>query len=133
MNFLLDTNIVSETIKKNPNENVVGWLNSIPDENLSISVITLGELRKGVEKLQDNMRKIELINWIDHKLRPWFGGNIISINTEIAEKWGYISATTNTPAIDGLIAATCLTRNLTLVTRNIKDFNIPGLEVFNPF
>jgi predicted nucleic acid-binding protein len=133
MSYLIDTNIVSETAKKTPNKGVLKWFNATPYYALFISVITLGEIRKGIEAIKDDIKKNELINWLDFELRPWFGNNIISIDQAIAERWGYITANTKVPAIDGLIAATAMVSNLTLITRNTKDFVIPGLEVINPF
>ena len=133
MSYLLDTNILSETIKTTPNKGVLKWFNSTPSYALFISVITIGEIRKGIEIVKNDTKKSELVSWLDFELRPWFGNNIISIDQDIAERWGYISANTRVPAIDGLIAATAMVSNLTLVTRNIKDFIIPGLEVMNPF
>jgi predicted nucleic acid-binding protein len=83
--------------------------------------------------IKSGKKKSEIINWLDFELRPWFGNNIIAIDQAIAERWGYISANTKVPAVDGLIAATAMVANLTLITRNTKDFIIPGLEVLNPF
>ena len=133
MSYLIDTNIISETIKTTPNKGVLKWFNSTPSYALFISVITIGEIRKGIEIVKNDTKKSELVSWLDFELRPWFGNNIISIDQSIAERWGYISANTRVPAIDGLIAATAMVSNLTLVTRNTKDFIIPGLEVINPF
>lgn len=133
MNYLIDTNIISEAAKKKPNKGAMQWLQSVSSSSLFISVLTLGEIKKGIEMLSDHNRKIELLTWLDFELKPWFDGNILPIDAEVAEKWGYISASFKVPAIDGLIAATALVNNLILVTRNIKDFNIPGLEVINPF
>lgn len=133
MSYLIDTNIVSETIKSTPNKGVIKWFNSTPSDALFISVITIGEIRKGIEIIKEDVKKSELINWLDFELRAWFANNIIPIDQEIAERWGYINANTKVPAVDGLIATTAMVANLTLVTRNTKDFIIPGLEVINPF
>ncbi|MBA8666526.1 type II toxin-antitoxin system VapC family toxin [Holosporaceae bacterium 'Namur'] len=133
MNYLIDTNIISEAAKKKPNKGVMQWLALTPSNCLSISVLTLSEIKKGIEMISDHSRKIELLTWLDVELRPWFEGNIIPIDQEVAEKWGYISASHKVPAVDALIAATALVNNLILVTRNAKDFNIAGLEVINPF
>lgn len=133
MNYLIDTNVILEAAKKSPNKGVMQWLASTPSNCLSISVFTLGEIKKGIEMLSDHGRKIELLTWLDVEFRPWFEGNIIPIDQEVAEKWGYISAIHKVSAVDALIAATALVHNLILVTRNLKDFNIAGLEVINPF
>ena len=136
MNYLLDTNILSETVRPHPNTGVKKWLQEIPSEALCISVLTIGEIRRGIEKLGDSKRKNHLIAWLEYDLPKWFGINILPVNLDVAERWGYITSTVNQHslfAIDTLLAATALTHNLKMVTRNIKDFDIPGLEVINPF
>lgn len=132
--YLLDTNVISETIKKSPNQAVIHWLSSIDASQFLLSVLTIAEIRKGIEKLQDPTKKQTIIQWVEHELHIKFHGRIIPINQDIAEKWGYLSAYKNIPAIDGLIAATALVSNYKLVTRNTKDFEeIIGLEVINPW
>jgi toxin FitB len=133
MIYLLDTNIVSEVIKKSPNDKVVKWLQSVDPIHLALSVLTLGEIRKGAEKLEDSIKKQVIIQWLEVELPQAFLGRIINVNHKVADKWGYISSNI-IPAIDGLIAATALTNNLKLVTRNVKDFqNVAGLEIINPW
>jgi len=133
--YLLDTNILSETVRIQPHLSVKKWLQETPSETLFISVLTLGEIRRGIEKLDDSKRRTRLISWLEHDLLKWFGPNILPINLAIAERWGYITATTNQHfnTIDSLLAATALAHNLKMVTRNVKDFQVPGLEIFNPF
>jgi predicted nucleic acid-binding protein len=133
LKYLLDTNIVSAVRKKKAEPKVVTWVNSISSEHLFISVITIGEIKRGIEKVKDTKKQAELTLWLDQELRPWFGENILTIDLEIAEKWGQITSSPTLPAIDSLIAATALAKNLTLVTRNSSDFSIPGLRVFNPY
>lgn len=134
MIYLLDTNIISETIKKQPNEKVLLWLRSIKIIHFSLSVLTLGEIRKGAEKLTDNVKKQKIIQWLEIDLLQKFHGRIISIDNQIADKWGYISSYCNIPAIDGLIAASALVHNQKLITRNVKDFKeVLGLEIINPW
>lgn len=136
MRYLLDTNILSETIKKKPDNNVVSWLESVPQEQLYISVITIGEIRKGIEKLPTSAKCQKLLHWLETELVSWFHLHIIPIDIEIAEKWGYLMAASKRPlpAIDSLISATALTHNLTLVTRNIADFkDVHALETLNPW
>lgn len=134
MKYLLDTNVISETVRKNPNENVKLWFQTVPSAHLYISVLTLGEIRKGVEKLHDCSQKNFLINWLENELSFWFEERVIPVSLAIADKWGYLTATKNLPAIDSLLAATALTYNMKLVTRNLSDFaKITGLEVINPW
>lgn len=136
MNYLLDTNIVSETIKGAPNKNLLHWLNQVSNESLYISVLTLGEIRKGVEKVIDLKRKNKLILWLENDLQTWFQDRILAIDSRVANKWGYLCARSKVtlPAVDSLIASVALTHNLKLVTRNLKDFaQYTELEVLNPF
>lgn len=137
MRYLLDTNILSETIRPHPHENVQKWLTEIPPASLFISVLTLGEIRKGVEKVADPQRKNHLLFWLEEELPRWFGENILPIDGEVADRWGYLTSLLTRPhqltAIDTLLAATALAHNLKMVTRNVKDFDVPGLEVYNPF
>ena len=136
MKYLLDTNIISETVRPQPNINVKKWLGEVPSDSLFISVLTLGEIRNGIEKLEVSNRKMHLITWLEQELPKWFGENVLPIDQEVAERWGYITSTTqrnNLTAIDSLLAATALTHNLKMVTRNTKDFDVPGLELINPF
>lgn len=135
MSYLLDTNILSETLRAKPNTEVINFLNTLPSHTLFISVLTLGEIRKGIEKLEKGKRKSRLIVWLEEDLSNWFGSQMLPISREVADRWGYLTAhiTRPLPAIDGLLAATALVHNLKMVTRNTKDFDIPGLEVVNPF
>ena len=132
--YLLDTNVISETIKKSPNQKVLDFLMSIDADKFSLSVITLGEIRKGIEKLQDQSKKQKVIRWLEIDLLERFYGRIINIDAGVADKWGYICSLNNIPAIDALIAASAIVHNHKLVTRNIKDFeSINGLEILNPW
>lgn len=135
MKFLLDTNILSETIKKKPHPSVVNWLESLSNNDIFISVLSLGEIRKGIEKLPEGEKKQKILLWLNQDLSIWFQDRILPIDNKVANKWGFISAHTLAPApsIDSLIAATALTYNLILATRNVKDFNFSNLEVFNPW
>ena len=135
MSYLLDINIISETLRPNPDVQVTTWLNNVPTETLFISVLTFGEIRKGIEKLVASKRKNQLVLWLEHDLPKWFGSNVLPISQEVADRWGFITAHSKRtlPAIDGLLAATALTHNLKMVTRNLKDFDLLGLERINPF
>ncbi len=132
--YLLDTNVVSETIKPNPEKAVINWLSAIDMHNLFLSVITLGEVRKGIEKLRDPIRKQKIIQWLEIDLVNRFQGRLIQIDEKVADKWGYICSLQTVSAIDGLIAASAIVHNYKLVTRNGKDFkNMTGLELINPW
>ena len=137
MKYLIDTNVLSETIKPSPNHNVIEFLEKAPVEDMYISVLTIGKIRKGIEGLAEMKKRQKLLHWLEVELVEWFSEhNIIPINVEIAEKWGYLTAhlKNQIPTIDGLIAASALVNNLVVVTRNISDFEkIPGLELFNPW
>jgi len=135
MSYLLDTNVISESFRSEPSPAVVQWFKIVPEDALYVSVLSLGEIRKGIEKLTNEKRKNQLVLWLEHDLPKWFGSRVLSIDKEIADRWGYLTAiTTRTlPAIDGLLAATALTHGLKMVTRNTKDFQLSGLEVVNPF
>jgi toxin FitB len=136
--FLLDTNIISELIKPKPEPRLVTWISGTDENLLYLSVLTLGEIRKGIEALRQPARRVQLETWLDSELRLRFSGRILSIDDEVADRWGVIvgraaSRKMGLPVIDGLLAATALHYNLTLVTRNSKD--VVGTEalVFNPW
>ena len=136
MIYLLDTNVLSELIKPIPNIDVVEWIEYTKTEHLAISVLTIGEIRKGIEKTTDSTRKAGLTRWLEIDLAEWFGDRIIPINADIADKWGYICGTSpcTMPAIDALLAASALVYNMKIVTHNVKDFeHVAGLEIVNPW
>lgn len=134
MMYLLDTNVISEVIKPKPHASVIAWVEQIPSDHIAISVITLGEIRKGVEKLEQGARKKKLVQWLELDLVRQFDDRIIPIDEVVADKWGLIMSQWTIPAIDGLLAASALVHNLKLVTRNINDFKrVGGLELINPW
>ncbi len=134
MSYLLDTNVILEFTKSTPNAKVLQWIESLPMEALHISVLTVGEIRKGVEKLSDPKRRENLRVWLENELPAWFENRILPINIEVAEIWGRIQHAVGrpVPTIDSLLAATALHYELRIITRNKKDFNFPLLEVINP-
>ncbi len=135
MKYLLDTNVISELKRSQPNPQVLNWFEMVNHEFLYLSVLTLSEIHKGVEKLPETQRKDKLRYWLDKELPNWFGKRLLPINIEIALVWGSLQAQTNRslPAIDSLLAATALHHDLCLVTRNTKDFIYPNLIVINPW
>ena len=134
MKYLLDTNVISETIRKTPDNSVKDWFQTIPSNQLYVSVLSLGEIRRGIEKLRDQPRKDFMTAWLENDLASWFGDHVLPVSPDVADKWGYLTATGTFPAIDALLAATALTHNMKLVTRNVSDFqNIAGLDIINPW
>jgi len=137
--FLLDTNVVSELRKPRPEPKVVEWVGSINEELLYLSVLTIGEIRKGVAALDDTAKQVKLEAWLQSELAARFAGRMLPIDSGVAERWGTLTATakkdTNrtVPVLDGLLAATALHHNLTFVTRNIKDLLGTGVRLFNPW
>lgn len=138
MSYLIDTCCISELVKKKPNSSVVKWFNDHDELTMFLSVITFGELRKGIEKLPDSSKKKELNRWLKEDLKHRFKNRILSINLEEVNKWGEILAIAEKsgnplPAIDSLIAATAIVHDLSVVTRNTQDMEGSGVEVINPW
>lgn len=136
--YLLDTNVISELTKLQPEPKVVSWFQATSEELLSVSVLTIGEIRKGINLLPRSNKRVLLESWLANDLVLRFSGRILEVNLDIAERWGLISAQAKiagTPlaVIDGLIAATALHHNLTLVTRNTKDVQVAGINMLNPW
>ena len=134
MSYLLDTCILSQTRRKPVDQTLEKWLAKIPHEDLFISVLTLGEIRYGVEKVSDGEHRKQLASWLENGLAAWFGQRILTVNAAVAACWGHLRVCQRTlPAIDSLLAATALTYRMTFVTCNIKDFrDIDGLKILNP-
>ncbi|OGO92563.1 MAG: recombinase [Coxiella sp. RIFCSPHIGHO2_12_FULL_44_14] len=135
MSYLLDTNVISELIRLKPNPRVTQWLEAVPSELLYLSVLTLGEIRKGIEMVTLLQRKERLRIWLESELPDWFGGRILVIDQAIVDRWGRLQGEMKrpVPAIDSLLAATALHHDLSIVTRNKKDFNYPSLQVVCPW
>lgn len=135
MSYLLDTNVVSELVRPRPDPRVLAWFAQVPDSALHLSVLTLGEIRKGVEKLADSRRRERIRLWLEQDLPRWFGNRLLPIDVAVADQWRrlLVQARRPVPAIDSLLAATALHYQLRLVTRNESDFRLPGVEVVNPF
>lgn len=138
MNYLLDTNVISELLKKDPNPGVVRWIDGREESMLHLSVLTLGEIQKGISKLSDKQKAERLQTWVDQELRYRFAGRILSVNQEIAAVWGRIQGISEQngvklPVMDSLIAATAIAHNLTVVTRNVLDLERCQARVWNPW
>jgi len=124
-------------VKPNPNANVIDWLDNTPNDSLFLSVITIGEIRKGLAKLPESKKKKSITNWLNNLLED-YQSRIYEINLTVAENWGIIQGSaekSGTPiaSVDSLIAAVAYTYNLTLVTRNEKDFIPSNVPVINPW
>ena len=135
MSYLLDTNVVSEVTRRRPDTQVVRWLEDVPDEALHVSVLTVGEIRSGVESLRPGAKRERLRLWLEQELPAWFEDRLLLVDAEVADRWGRLIAAARRPlpAIDSLIAATALKHGLRLVTRNTRHFDLPGLELVNPW
>jgi len=136
MNYLLDTCVVSELIKAQSDKNVIDWIEAIAEERLFLSVLTLGEIEKGIAKLPLSLRKSNLKTWLEQDLVLRFENRILNITPEIARYWGNLQGELEKqgkpmPIIDGLIATTALVHDLTLVTRNVNDVESSGVSILN--
>jgi toxin FitB len=136
--FLLDTNVVSETVRLRPEPRVTDWIERQPNDAHFLSVLTLGELRRGFITAPDPQRRARLERWLETDVLRWFEGRILPVTREIADHWGVIDGTcqlrgTKANTADGLIAATALEHGLTVVTRNVKDFALFSVPLFNPW
>ena len=138
MNWLLDTNVISEPTRRAPSAHVVDWLRSVPTSACHASIITLGEIRRGILRLPAGARRRKLEKWMREKFQPAFAGRILPLGEEEITAWAQMLAGMekrgrSMPAIDSLIAATALARDLTIATRNTEDFAHSGARVFNPW
>lgn len=136
--FLLDTNVISELIKTKPNPRVVQWIEPTDETLLYLSVLTLGEIRKGITSLTDAKRRIRLEAWLDRDLVLRFSGRILPVDHAVADRWGRLAGSASArrspiPVIDGLLAATALHYDLTLVTRDSKHLEAAGAALFDPW
>jgi predicted nucleic acid-binding protein len=133
--WLVDTNVISELRRRDPDANVRAWFAQRPATELYLSVLTLGEIRKGVEALTDSGRRTVLNQWLERELPVFFAARLLPIDGAVAHQWGLLLAEAgrSLPAIDSLLAATALHHNLVLVTRNLKDFAGLPVQVLNPW
>jgi predicted nucleic acid-binding protein len=132
--FLIDTNVLSELRRRKRNQGVVEWLESTTDELLYLSVITLGEIRRGIRRLHlhDPIQAVHLEKWLE-ELRNSFAHRILTVDGAVALRWGELGIHQPISVADGLLAATAMQHGLTLVTRNVRDFQPNGIPVLNPF
>jgi predicted nucleic acid-binding protein len=138
VSFLLDTNVVSEWVRPRPNQGVVSWLAEADEDSVFISVVPLAELRYGIERMAAGQRRRRLDEWLRAELPLRFEGRVLPIDATIADAWGRLTALRETSgrpigAADAFIAATAEVRDLTLVTRNVSDFERTVKAVVNPW
>jgi predicted nucleic acid-binding protein len=132
--YLLDTNIVSEMSKRTPNAGVLAWFDAAEDTDLSISVITIGEIRKGIEqKRRTDPGRAERLERTLHIIRTDYRGRMIPISEDVAEEWGRMCMVYPNHPVDNLLSATAKIHGMTLVTRNIRDVELHDISCFNPF
>lgn len=138
MKYLLDTCVISELIKKSPDKKVTSWISDIDETELFISVITIGELYKGIKKLPESAKKKFLYSWVTDDLQTRFEKRILDFDTKSAQIWGRILAESEKngrtlPVVDAMIASIGIANQITVVTRNIKDMESSGAQPLNPW
>lgn len=138
MSYLIDTCCISELVKSDPDKNVIQWFSDQKEVDLYLSVITFGELRKGIEKLPSTKRKRRLNHWINEDLLHRFKNRALDVTLTEVNQWGKVLAKAEKmgkplPAVDALIAATALAHDFAVVTRNTKDMKASGVELINPW
>lgn len=138
MKYILDTNVISEAINKQPNIQVMNWLRTIDPQELYLSVVTVGEVKKGIDKLPESQRKKTIENWFENDLLVKFDGQILVLDLPVILVWGELVGELEKkgrklPALDSLIAATTKYYDYILVTRNEKDFDGIDIAILNPF
>jgi predicted nucleic acid-binding protein len=138
LKYLLDTCLVSELVRERPDQGVLEWIEQQDEQALFLSVLTLGELHKGVAKLPDGRKKSQLRHWLDDDLQTRFSGRMLDIDASIATLWGRIQGEaeqrgSRMPVIDSLLAATAQANGLAVVTRNGTDMAGSGVEIINPW
>jgi predicted nucleic acid-binding protein len=136
--FLLDTNCISELIRSKPETRVMDWMRAADESLLYLSALTLGEIRKGAAILPQSKRRTHLESWLELDLQVRFSGRILAIDNAVADRWGWLTAEAERKgrplaAVDGLLAATALEHNLTIVSRNTSDFAHTHVPILNPW
>jgi predicted nucleic acid-binding protein len=133
--YLLDTNVLSETRKRHPAPGVVNWIKSTPPDQLHVSVLTLGEITLGITHIRargDHLQAAILERWLDG-IEKGFADRALPVTARVAAEWGRQQPPWPVPVIDALIAATARVNGLTIVTRNLRDFESAGVPLINPF
>lgn len=135
--YLVDTNIPSELTRERPDPHVAAFLRNARKDSVFLSVMTIGEICKGIAALPISQKRAGLEAWLNVDVRSWFAGRILPVSEEIAERWGHLAAARKQrgvpmAVVDGVIAATALHHDLTIVTRNVRDFTGLGVGLLNP-
>jgi len=136
--YLLDTNCISELVRIQPEPGVIAWMEAVDESLLFLSVLTLGEIRKGLAGLPQSKRRTRLETWLEIDLLSRFAGRILPIDAAVADRWGSLAAHARSEGntlstIDGLLVATALHHNLTVVSRNVHDFQNTPVSVLSPW
>jgi predicted nucleic acid-binding protein len=136
--YLLDTNVISELVRPSPDANVVAWVRAADETSFYLSVLSFGEIRRGIEQLPQGPRRERLRRWLEIDLTGRFKGRILDIDRHVAEIWGMImargaSASVRLPTIDTLIAATAERHGMVIATRNLRDFTFAAVAAVDPW
>jgi predicted nucleic acid-binding protein len=138
MSFLLDTNVVAEWVKPRPEPQVVSWLAAVDEDRVFLSVVSLAEIRRGIEAMELGRRRERLATWLTDELPARFEGRVLDVDSHVAHNWGVVTVRSQKAgivigAMDAFFAATAQTHGLTLVTRDIGDFKAAGIELYDPW
>lgn len=138
MEYLLDTCVISELVRPSPNARVVAWIDRAEETALCLSVLTFGELEKGIAQLPASARRRKIESWVREELAARFAGRVLGVDTAVAERWGQITGASEAvgrplPVIDALLSATALVHGLVIVTRNTRDFERCGARCLDPW
>jgi predicted nucleic acid-binding protein len=136
--YLLDTNVISEVMKHVPNPQVIGWLSQVEEDELFLSVVSIAEIERGIALMKDGPRRSRLESWAANELPLRFDRRVLAVDLAIARLWGQLTAEAGKrgqplEAMDGALAATAVLFNLTLVTRNTRDFHGLGVRLLDPW
>lgn len=135
--YLVDTNVLSELTRPSPNSQVEAFLRRSKDR-VFVSVLSIGEIRKGIASLPTSQRRVGLEDWLDNEIMPWFAERVLPVTLAIAERWGDLAAQSKAkgrarPVVDAILGATAARHDLVMVTRNVRDYEDVGVTILNPW
>lgn len=138
MNWLLDTNVLSELVSERPNAGVLHFIHEADEDRLFLSVLTWAEIRRGIALLPASRKRECLTAWLENDLRDRFANRLLPVSVEVADRWGVLMAAAkqsgrSVSLADGFLAATAMVHALQIVTRNVRDFEGLGVKIFNPW